>query len=83
MQKSSLKAGQSHVLAIENWVEKIQTKHQADIHLSWVSGHINIIGNEKTDQVVKKKTELQQTSAEKFVFLSFIKRKIKESALSE
>ena len=34
VQKSSLKTEQSHVLAIENWVKKIQTKHQADIHLS-------------------------------------------------
>ena len=44
---------------------------------------MNITDNEKTDQAVKKETELQQTSAEKFVSLSFIKRKIKKSALSE
>ena len=83
VQKSSLKAGQCHILAIENWVEKIQTKHQVNIHLSWVPGHMNITGNEKTDQAAKKGTELQQASAEKFVSLSFIKRKIKESALTE
>ena len=44
---------------------------------------MNITGNENADQAVKKETELQQTSAEKFVSLSFIKKKIKESALSE
>ena len=44
---------------------------------------MNITGNEKADQAAKKETELQQTSAEKFVSLSFIKRKIKKSALSE
>ena len=52
-------------------------------HLSWVPGHMNITGNEKADQAAKKETELQQTSAEKFVSFSFIKRKIKESALIE
>ena len=51
VQKSSLKTGQSHVLAIENWVKKIQAKHQADIYLSWVPGqggfsYVDIIDND-------------------------------------
>ena len=83
LQKSSLKTGQSHVLAIENWIEKIKTKHQIDIHLSWVPGHMNITGNELADQTAKKEAELQQTNTESVVSLSFIKRKIKESALLE
>ena len=40
LQESSLKAEQHHVLAIENWIEKIKTKHQIDIHLNWVPGHM-------------------------------------------
>ena len=83
LQKSSLNAGQCHILAIENWIAKIKTKHQINIHLSWVPGHMNITGNEKADQAAKKGTEMQQTSVEKYVSLSFVKRKIKESALSE
>ena len=47
VQKSSLKTEQSHILAIENWIKKIQTKHQADIHLSWIPDHMNITDNEK------------------------------------
>jgi hypothetical protein len=44
---------------------------------------MNIKGNELADQAAKKGTELQQASAEKYVSLSYIKRKIKESALLE
>ena len=83
LQKSSLNAGQCHILAIENWIAKIKTKHQINIHLSWVPGHMNITGNEKADQAAKKGTQSQQTNSEKYVSLSFIKRKIKESALIE
>src|SRR4030095_16460705 len=44
---------------------------------------MNITGNEMADQAAKKSTQLQQQCAEKYVSLSFIKRKIKESALLE
>ena len=44
---------------------------------------MNIKGNELADQAAKKETELQKASTEKYVFFSFIKRKIKESALIE
>ncbi len=44
---------------------------------------MNIIGNEKADQAARKGTELQKICAEKYVSFSFIKRKIKESALLE
>jgi len=83
IQKSSLNAGQSHVLAIKSWAEKIKAKHQINIHLNWVPGHMNIKGNELADQAAKKGTELQKISTEKYISLSFIKRKIKESALLE
>ena len=41
---------------------------------------MNIMGNELADKAAKKGTKLQQ-SAEKYVSLSYIKRKIKESVL--
>jgi len=44
---------------------------------------MNITGNELADQTAKKGAELQQTNTESVVSLSFIKRKIKESALLE
>lgn len=78
-----MKAEQHHVLAIESWIAKIKAKHQIDIHVSWVPGHMNITGNELADQAAKKKTEMQQSISEKYVSFSYIKRKIKESALSE
>jgi ribonuclease HI len=83
LQNPSLKAGQRYISAIENWIIKIKAKQQINIHLSWVPGHMNITGNEMADQAAKKGTQLQQQCAEKYVSLSFIKRKIKESALLE
>ena len=44
---------------------------------------MNITGNEKADQAARQGTKLQLKSAEKYVSLFFIKRKIKESALLE
>ena len=44
---------------------------------------MNIKDNELADQTAKKETELQKISTEKYVSFSFIKRKIKESALLE
>src|SRR6266496_5725379 len=44
---------------------------------------MNITGNELADQAAKKETEMQQSISEKYVSFSYIKRKIKESALSE
>ena len=42
---------------------------------------MNITGNERADQAAKEDTQLKQIYAEKYVSFSFIKRKIKESAL--
>jgi hypothetical protein len=44
---------------------------------------MNITGNEKADQAAKRETGLQQKSTEKYLSLSYIKRKIKESVLLE
>jgi len=44
---------------------------------------MNITDNELADQTAKKEAELQQTNTESVVSLSFIKKKIKESALLE
>ena len=58
VQKSSLEAGQTHVQAIKNWITKIKTKHQVNIHLSQISGHMNIISNELADKAAKKEIKL-------------------------
>ncbi len=44
---------------------------------------MNIKDNELANQAAKKRTELQKISTEKYISLSFIKRKIKESTLLE
>ena len=49
LQKSNLNIGQIHILAIKNWITKIKLKYQVNIYLSWVPGHINILGNKKAD----------------------------------
>jgi len=43
---------------------------------------MNILGNEKADQAAKKGTELQKTYS-KYISLSYIKKRIKESVLLE
>ena len=83
IQKPGVNADQNHVLAIEKLTAKIKAKYQVNIYLNWVSEHINIKDNELADQATKKETELQKMSTEKYVSFSFIKRKIKESALIE
>ena len=44
---------------------------------------MNIRGNELADKAVKNGAKLQYKSPESYISLAFIKRKIKESALSE
>ena len=43
---------------------------------------MNIKGNELTDKVVKKGTELQHVTPKSYISLAFIKRKIKEMGLA-
>ena len=43
---------------------------------------MNILGNEKADQAAKKETELQKTCL-KYIFLSYIKKRVKELVLLE
>ena len=51
--------------------------------MEWVSGHINIRGNKLADKAAKKETELQYVIPESYVSLTFIKRKIKETDLTD
>ena len=53
------------------------------MHLEWVPEHINIKENELADKAAKKKAKLQHTTAESYISLAFIKRKIRESGLIE
>ena len=42
---------------------------------------MNIRGNDLINKVVKKEIELQYITPESYIFLAFIKKKIKEKAL--
>jgi ribonuclease HI len=53
------------------------------LQLEWVPGHMNVLGNELADKAAKKATELAISVSESYVSLAFIKRKIKESALTD
>jgi len=44
---------------------------------------MNIRENELADKAAKKDTKLQRIAAESYISLAFIKKKVKESALTE
>ena len=53
------------------------------MQLEWVSEHMNIEENELADKAAKKETKLKKIAAESYISLAFIKRKVKESAITE
>ena len=71
IQKSGVNASQNHVLAIEKLTAKIKVKYQVNIHLNWVSEHMNIKGNELADQAAKKRTELQKNKHKEICLFFF------------
>jgi ribonuclease HI len=81
LKNSSLKAGQYYVQAIRKWAKKFQDI-AVQLQLEWVPGHMNIRGNELADKAAKKETELQHTTPESYISLAFIKRKIRETGLT-
>jgi ribonuclease HI len=81
LKNSSLKAGQYYVQAIRKWAKKFQDI-AVQLQLEWVPGHMNIRGNELADKAAKKGTELQHTTSESYISLAFIKRKIRETGLT-
>ena len=52
------------------------------IQLEWVSEYINIKENKLADKTVKQGTKIQRTVVESYISLAFIKRKVKETVLS-
>lgn len=44
---------------------------------------MNIKGNELADKAAKKSTKIQRLAAESYISIAFIKRKVKESALTD
>jgi hypothetical protein len=81
LKKSELKAGQYYVQSIKNWTKKFQ-EIAIQLHLEWVPGHMNIRGNELADKAAKKGTKLQYITPESYISLAFIKRKIRETGLT-
>jgi ribonuclease HI len=82
LKNSSLKAGQYYIQSIRKWAKRFQD-HGIQMQLEWVPGHMNIRGNELADKAAKKGTKLQRAAIESYISLAFIKRKIKESALTD
>ena len=80
LKKSNLKAGQYYVQSIKNWAKKFQDI-AIQLHLEWVPGHMNIKGNELADKAAKKEIKLQYIISESYIFLIFIKKKIRETDL--
>ena len=46
-----------------------------------VPGHMNIKENELANKIIKKEIELQYITSKSYIFLAFIKRKIRETGL--
>ena len=82
LKDSSLKAGQYYIQSIRKWAERFQNNY-IQIQLEWVPGHMNIKGNELADKAAKKGTKLQRIVAKSYISLTFIKKKVKESALTK
>ena len=53
------------------------------IQLEWVPDYMNIKENELADKAAKNETKLQRSTAESYTSLTFIKRKVKELALTK
>ena len=81
LKNPSLKAGLYYVQSIKKWAKKFQDR-AIQLQLEWVSGHMNIKGNELADKAAKKGTELQHVTPESYISLAFVKRKIRETGLA-
>ena len=81
LKNSSLKAGQYYVQSIKKWAKKFQDR-AIQLQLKWVPGHMNIKENELANKAIKKGTELQHVTPESYIFLAFVKRKIRETGLA-
>ena len=66
---------------IRKWAKKFQDK-AIQLQLEWVPGHMNIRGNKLADKAAKKETELHYVAPESYISMAFIKRKIKETGLT-
>ena len=81
LKNTSLKAGQYYIQTIRKWAKKFQNI-AIQLQLEWVPGHMNIKGNELADKAAKKETKLQYITSKSYISLAFIKRKIKETDLT-
>src|SRR6266516_3742388 len=82
LKNSNLKADQYYIQSIRKWAEKFQNNY-IQIQLEWVPDHMNIKGNELADKAAKKGTKLQRIAAKSYISLAIIKKKVKESTLTE
>ena len=78
LKNSSLKPGQYYIQSIRKWAEKFQNNN-IQMQLEWVPEHMNIKENELADKAIKKETKLQRTAIESYIFIAYIKKKLKIS----
>jgi hypothetical protein len=50
-------------------------------HIHWVPGHVEVEGNEKSDQLVRKGMECKRTERDAYTSITYIKRPIREKAM--
>jgi hypothetical protein len=50
-------------------------------HILWVSGHVEVEGNEKADQLAKKGTEHKRKERDTHTSITYIKRRKREMAM--
>ena len=58
-------------------------RENIQVHIHWVPAHMNIYGNEQADKAAKYGTEFNTVAPDKYVSLSFIKRRIREKTLNQ
>src|ERR1700704_5418038 len=72
--------GQEYILRPLN---NIQILRNAKIktHIHWVPGHVNVKGNERSDQLAKEGTKLPKQERDSRVSITYLKRKMREEAM--
>jgi ribonuclease HI len=72
--------GQEYILCAYQHAMTLQTM-DIQTHIHQVSGHMEVEGNEKADQLTKKGTEYKRKERDAHTSITYIKRRIKEKTM--